>query len=251
MEKNNDTLAYINTLIDECDINIKEEDGRKINLIQYQREPRYFTQDMLISLSQLQGAYPVIGVNKSNPYHKSKYSDLDNILSSIRPILEKYGFSIEFETSLNANNDEIMTTRLAHISGGWNTSQTLINPPKNDPQSYGAYVSYKKRYQLMLLLGITICNDPSDDDGESIMKDQRIREHKGNARFAPINTSPHTIDDKQLAQLEHELDGHPELVRQILNKMNIDSLSKMPEAKFLKAIDRIREIKMTKPQHNN
>jgi hypothetical protein len=98
----------------------------------------------------------------------------------------------------------------------------------------GSYITYLKRYSYAALVGIAT----DDDDGE-----QAMQTYRGGAQ--PV-ASVECITQDQLNQLEHELKGHPDIAKDMIAKMRLQSLKDMPKTRFMSAVDRIREIKELK-----
>lgn len=94
-----------------------------------------------------------------NPFFKSTYASLSNILEQIQEPLKASGL---IYTQFPG---EGLTTILMHPeSGEWIESEYKITPVKNDPQSVGSAITYARRYALSAVLGLNI--DP-DDDGSA------------------------------------------------------------------------------------
>ena len=93
-----------------------------------------------------------------NPFFKSTYASLSNILDSIREPLEESGLVIsQFPTS-----DYGLTTILMHESGEWMAAEYTMKPAKDDPQGRGSAITYARRYALASILSLNI---DEDDDG--------------------------------------------------------------------------------------
>lgn len=115
------------------------------------------------ALSAFQGECPVVEKDKNNPFLKSKYADLGNILRTINPVLGKHGLAV---TQMPTGDQGDLITLLTHSSGQWIRSCYRMRPTKNDPQSVGSSLTYQKRYAVTAILGVPV-DDESDDDGES------------------------------------------------------------------------------------
>jgi hypothetical protein len=94
----------------------------------------------------------------SNPFFKSKYASLPDILDSIREPLASSGLVI-IQTPTQNNG---LTTRLLHSSGEWFEDTYFMQPVKNDPQGLGSLITYQRRYALGSILSLNI---DEDDDG--------------------------------------------------------------------------------------
>jgi hypothetical protein len=97
----------------------------------------------------------------TNPFFKSKYASLSNILEAIQIPLEESGLSFsQFPTGENG-----LTTILMHTSGEYLQSDYNMQPVKNDPQGKGSVITYQRRYALAAVLGLNI--DEDDDANEA------------------------------------------------------------------------------------
>jgi len=110
--------------------------------------------------------------DSANPFHKSKYADLESIIKAIKEPFAKYGLSYT-QFPYNDENGVGVITRLMHESGEWlESGYTLplgyvkkdgVLEPRLDPQSAGSAITYARRYALQAMAGI-----PADDDDAEI-----------------------------------------------------------------------------------
>ena len=101
----------------------------------------------------------------SNPFFKSKYADLASIVKASRNSLGTNGLSVIQRIVRNGSAGMTLLTRLCHASGQWIESSMTVNPPKQDIQSLGSYLTYLRRYTYSSIVGVVACDD--DDDGEA------------------------------------------------------------------------------------
>lgn len=102
----------------------------------------------------------VAGIKKTetNPFFKSKYASLGDILDVIRKPLADNGLSfVQFPRGRFC-----LETMLMHVSGEWLSETYEMTPTKNDPQGAGSVITYQRRYALGAILGL---NTDVDDDG--------------------------------------------------------------------------------------
>lgn len=99
--------------------------------------------------------------------HNIKYATLEDIVDTVRPIMNKYGFAVSFRINQQAANAIAVTGVLMHKDGHREeTSMTLAadtSGSKNAVQAIGSSVSYGKRYVLCAMLNIATRGE--DDDG--------------------------------------------------------------------------------------
>lgn len=95
-----------------------------------------------------------------NPFFKSSYASLSNILESIKEPLIESGLSLlQFPTG-----DYGLTTILLHESGEYLKSEYSMKPVKDDPQGRGSAITYARRYAIASILSLNI---DEDDDGNT------------------------------------------------------------------------------------
>ncbi len=105
----------------------------------------------------------------NNPFYKSKYAPLGDVLNLVRPLLGKQGLSI-IQNSFGNEQQLSVSTLLLHNSGEFIESDTLtVKPEKNTPQGIGSAITYLRRYQISSVLDIA---SEDDDDGNSQEKEQ-------------------------------------------------------------------------------
>lgn len=110
------------------------------------------------ALSAFQAAVENVTKDGSNPYFKSKYATLENIIDTIRPHLAKHGLS--FSQIPTGENE--LSTILMHVSGEWLKATAKMTPKDQSPQGQGSAITYMRRYALSAALGIAT---EEDDDG--------------------------------------------------------------------------------------
>lgn len=116
------------------------------------------------ALSSFQGEVIQPLKDKSNPFFKSKYVPLENVVEAITKTASKYGLSFT-QYPINQENKVGIVTILMHSSGEYiETEPVFAQPAKNDPQATGSVITYLKRYSLSAVFGIT---SDEDDDGNN------------------------------------------------------------------------------------
>jgi hypothetical protein len=195
------------------------------------------------AFSKAQGEYKNISFNRTG-YYKNRYADLHAILTSVIPILSANGLSIYQYTKLSdETGTTVLHSKLLHQTGQWIETRSRIVPSKNDLQTYGATLTYHKRYSAATLLGITASDDQYDDDAEQDAKDTDRKMAQGRVTYTPKKESFECISSDQLEEMEYELAECPDIAEEILEKMHLQSLADLPKSKFLISMKRIREIK--------
>jgi len=118
------------------------------------------------ALCKFQGTVETIVKTATNPFFKSKYANLADILDVIREPLQVNGLSfVQFP-----EGESGLTTMLMHESGEHITATYIMKPVKNDPQGQGSAITYQRRYALGAILGLNI---DEDDDGNGASKGEK------------------------------------------------------------------------------
>ena len=96
----------------------------------------------------------------TNPFFKSKYVTLNNILENIEEPLRECGLVFT-----QFPDGDCLTTILIHIeTGEYFQACYQLHPVKQDPQAIGSAITYARRYALGAILALNI---DTDDDGNS------------------------------------------------------------------------------------
>ena len=104
--------------------------------------------------------------SSDNPFFKSKYADLQSVISAVKESLNENGIAF-IQSPTESEGDVLkLTTRLLHESGEWIEDTAVCPLVKRDPQAFGSALSYLRRYSLSAMCGIY----QADDDGNEATK---------------------------------------------------------------------------------
>ena len=119
------------------------------------------------AMSLAQGEMKPASKSTVNPFFKSTYSSLAQVVDSIREPFAKNSLCFFQNVSSTENGVEV-STRVCHASGQWIEFGPMVVPlTKKDAQSVGSATTYGKRYSLSAAVGVV--SDLEDDDGEAAM----------------------------------------------------------------------------------
>ena len=96
-----------------------------------------------------------------NPFFKSSYASLSNIIDSIKEPLIESGLSF---TQFPSGEYGLITLLMHGDSGEYIQAEYNMKPIKDDPQGRGSVITYQRRYALSAVLGLNI---DDDDDGNT------------------------------------------------------------------------------------
>lgn len=127
--------------------------------------------NLAIALVKFQGEVENVAKDGDNPFFRSKYATLENIVSQIRPYLFRQGLAF----SQFPSGESELTTILLHTSGEFLCSTVKMAPKDNTPQGQGSAITYMRRYALSAVLGIVT---EEDDDGNAASQTPKNRTSK-------------------------------------------------------------------------
>ena len=122
--------------------------------------------ELATALAKFQGEIKNPANTATNPFFKSKYAPLSDVLNAVRPILSKNGLSV-LQSPSGDGEHIIVTTTLIHSSGEWIESPELVlKADKATAQGAGSAITYARRYALSAILGISSEDDDDGNDAE-------------------------------------------------------------------------------------
>lgn len=114
-----------------------------------------------------------------NPYHDSKYADLETVLDAVTGVFNDNGFAL-MQVGGADETGKFVLTKLIHTSGtSFESKVYLIDqiPDKKnktcwplDMQQMGSAITYAKRFGVQALTGLAT----EDDDGNSTMRENVV-----------------------------------------------------------------------------
>jgi hypothetical protein len=116
--------------------------------------------ELASALIKAQAEFSVVPKDSVNPFFKSTYAALPDVMASVIPVLNRHGLGV----SQFVSDDNTLTTYLLHESGQFISHTANLNLAKADPQGAGSAITYMRRYALMACLGVVA---DVDDDGNS------------------------------------------------------------------------------------
>ena len=169
--------------------------------------------------------------DKNNPFFKSKYVPLENVVEAITQEAPKHGLSF-VQWALNDDTGRVgVATMLMHESGEFIEFDPVhMKADKETAQGAGALISYLKRYSLSAVFGIT---SDQDDDGNSASGNKVAK----SASQAEIGNLKKEIIAFSKLMTEQGKDVKPEQVEQTLN---ITDYAKLNSEDVKEAVNKLK-----------
>ena len=179
----------------------------------------------------------------NNPFFKSKYVPLENVVEAITESASKNGLSFTQYPSSDEMGNVTVGTLVMHESGEWIEYDPIkMKPVKNDPQSIGSAITYAKRYALSAIFGIT--SDQDDDGNEATQAKKQPAKQQAQASDPRI--------DKKLAQgYQQEIISIGEakgkqddsIARWFLQHLNVAEFSQIKQSQVAQAEELLKKLK--------
>ena len=123
--------------------------------------------ELASALVKAQAEFSAVPKGSTNPFFKSKYAALPDVVQSASPVLAKHGLAVSQFITHDESGGDALLTYLLHQSGQFMAYSMKLHMVKDDPQAQGSAVTYARRYSYMSVLGL-VADD--DDDGNSATK---------------------------------------------------------------------------------
>lgn len=217
------------------------------------------TKNIVEALSLFQSEAHAASKSKKNPFFKSTYASLDEVIAAVNEGA-KYGLAftqcIDFEKDIV--DGKLIPTMYVKTSVMHKASDTVINSrylvvPKNhkfdDSQALGSAITYAKRYALQAIYGLPSEDDDGNANTHNAPNEQQEQIKKINNWIKSFQESVKQIvqnkdlDEQQkiedLAQLQHE------------SKTGLDRLKKIDQGAFNKLTDFVKDEVNKLSEKNN
>lgn len=188
------------------------------------------------ALLKFQNEVNKISKDSDNPFFKSKYASLSNILSEIDETLSMCGLVlIQPPTKSEQLNAVCLSTLLIHAESGEYIESTFsMIPAKSDPQGFGSCITYMRRYAITSILKLNVDEDDDGNHASAVKSRASDLNNKLNAKKSEVF---HDIKNKlSIATSKGELD---ECVKIINSQIKSDLEKKELRREYSIAQDRI------------
>lgn len=126
--------------------------------------------ELLKALSEAKKEIGAISKEATNPFFKSKYFDINQLLEHVEPILENHGLIV-----LQPITRGFVQTIIMHVKTGEEVLSEIELPNIQDPQKLGSAITYYRRYTLASLLAL----QSTDDDANLASKKKAVLTQEG------------------------------------------------------------------------
>lgn len=132
--------------------------------------------DLSAALVKVQAGLNHAKKKENNPFFKSKYAGLPDVIDASRKLLTDNGLAVTQVTNYDfVDMRPVLITQLTHSSGQWIRGYYPIVSVKQDPQSIGSAMTYARRYTYMAIIGLA-AEDEDDDGNEASSPTKKLPE---------------------------------------------------------------------------
>ena len=121
---------------------------------------------ILKSLSEFQTKFEGVEKKRQNPFTKSLYASLDDVVNTIKPILDDCGLLV-MQPLRFIDGEQFLVTEIHHVESGESIESSVslkLLMEKASAQGVGSAITYGRRYALCSILNIV---ETADDDGNA------------------------------------------------------------------------------------
>lgn len=140
--------------------------------------------------------------DSKNPFFKSKYFDINKLLSEVEPVLQKHGLVL-----LQPIQDGMVKTEIHNTDEDGFVSSQIQLPNIQDPQKLGGAITYFRRYTLQSLLGLQAEDDDANTASKYVQNPPKktLTDQQFEASFSGTKVQIKTVLDKyDLTKIQRE-----------------------------------------------
>jgi|TARA_R100000479_G_scaffold32555_1_gene13230 hypothetical protein len=176
--------------------------------------------------------------DSSNPFFKSKYASLKQVLDTVKQPYAEQGIHIQ-QISHESDTGAVVETVFFGHGGELSTGKVHMPSPKTDPQAFGSALSYAKRYSLQMACGLATVEE--DDDAEKATVTFEFKDAEGKVLVEERDPT------KYIKELGKYLPAdNPDTDAQNLYEVNAKAIHEAKQltkvVKFQEAYDRLIEV---------
>lgn len=192
------------------------------------------------ALAKAQKAFKPVKKTSKNPFYKSSYADLAEVIDATRDALSDNGLAIIQPPCFRRVDGTVeVHTFMGHSSGEWMHS-VLDMPPtaKTDAQAVGSSITYGRRYSYSGT--VCVASEDDDDGNAAVSKPFRGRQEESPEDFDQRTVDQQNIGPVQIKQIDDALkstgktEDEIKAALEFVGEKRIEHIKKPKFEKFLK-----------------
>lgn len=206
--------------------------------------------ELYSALFNIQTTIENVKKDKTNPYHKSKYADINDVLEALKNPLKENKLLL-LQPLISKEDKTYLQTTLYHLPSDQSLTYEVEVKAKleNDPQALGSAVTYFRRFSLVSLFSL---EQIDDDANTASSKDIKKKPALLPTNFSPTSIRPSSskdtskaiISDAQKRRLYAIADGlEISMVKALLAQNGFESASLVTTDKYEKICEILSQSK--------
>lgn len=151
--------------------------------------------NIALALNKAQSELGVVVKGSDNPFYKSKYADINDVIKTVKDVLNKNGITYlqpVVTKEVAGVKVSVVETILLHTSGEFIAGETEVVHGGNDAQKFGAAITYSRRFGLQSIVGL-----PAEDDDGNFASGKTNKSGKATTTSTTTATPKPRFDNKQ------------------------------------------------------
>jgi hypothetical protein len=143
--------------------------------------------NLLYKVAMVKREIGTLTKKSDNPFFKSKYLELSDLLEAVEPLLDKWGLVL-----IQPIADNKVSSMICNVENGEECITSEIQLPNiADPQKLGSAITYFRRYTLQSLLALQAV----DDDGNHSSKPKTLTDQRFSDALTALEDGKTTVED--------------------------------------------------------
>lgn len=147
--------------------------------------------ELITALVSAQAEFSAVPKGSVNPFFKSKYAALPEVVATAGPVLAKHGLAVSQFITYDETGDLLMT-HLLHTSGQYMAYAMKLHMVKADPMAQGSATTFARRYAYMACLGLVADEDDDAVTASPLSTGQAVKPEPKSAP-APASKQDNTL----------------------------------------------------------
>lgn len=200
------------------------------------------TSELFKAMSAFQSEVKQPKKDANNPFFKSKYVPLENVIDAIHTVGSKHGLSeMTYPSTSESGLEHGVGVIITHTSGQYiQFPPVMLKPEKNTPQGIGACLTYSRRYALSSAFGIA--SETDDDANEISGNTNKKPNNKPTPKTEIVSQAQATFLNKLVADVSEASNGVA-TVDGLLSKLNIKDMNKLQVDQYGTALNQLNKWK--------
>lgn len=131
-------------------------------------------------LFALQNEISVLSKTKENPFYKSKYFDINDLVHHLKPLLAKHRLLLNQPLKIEEEKMQTLRTIISDIDTEECMTSELFLEQQDKIHDFGSMLTYLRRYMLVSML----CLEAIDDDANKQQKQSNVAKRSGGNKIS-------------------------------------------------------------------